>query len=189
MHNIVGPDFDRRYIEVKHANKVGLAMSGGLDSFVLYHWLISNNIVPTIFNIKREDGFDRSDRVRDLTGRDDIIVIDESTKKHDERISNGLSEMQEQVDILYTGINHAPPLEHFPQFDVRDRPLRPWRISMEGNHKTYAPFLHLYKYHIVSLGKSLGIDMKKTQSCLVQHNSHCGKCFQCLERQWGFDLS
>lgn len=133
----------------------------------------------------RADGFDGVDKITRLTGRTDIITIREPTDVHYRRVREGLTQILEQFDIdqLYTGVNHVPPLAHFPEFE-EGKPNRPWRIP-EG--RLLCPFLYLYKYHIIDLAHKNNINLSQTQSCLTQREGHCGECWQCRERQWGFD--
>ena len=53
MNYICGPLWDRRIVNIDQQGKVGIVMSGGLDSYVLYHLLDD----PIVFNIKREVGW------------------------------------------------------------------------------------------------------------------------------------
>jgi hypothetical protein len=178
---IVGPEWDRRVVEVIPRENDAIVMSGGLDSYVLYNLLSK----PKIFNIKRKDNFDNSDQIRNLTGAD-VIEVDEVTTDSTERLQQTVHKIMDEYDIgmLYCGLNHTPPLEYFPEFDTEAKPNRPWRID---HPKFKTPFLHIYKYHIIDLGNQLNLDLNKTQSCLWEIYSHCGECWQCKERQWGFD--
>ena len=175
-----GPEWDRKIVKVTPKPKDAIMMTGGLDSYVLYH-LLEN---PIIFNIKRKDRFDNADYIKELTGSD-VIEVDEETTGSD-RFKLGAHAIMKEYDIghLYTGINHTPPLEFFPEFDWYQKPNRPWRIDHD---QFKAPFLHLYKYHIIDLGLSLGLDLDVTHSCLKERKTHCGKCWQCQEKQWGFN--
>lgn len=179
---IAGPKWDRRIVEINPKKNIGIAMTGGIDSWVLYNLLPSN---VKIFSIVRADGFDSVERIKHLTGRDDIITIDEPTTVHHRRVREGLVQILEQYDIdeLYTGVNHIPPLAHFPEFE-EGKPNRPWTVP---DGRLVCPFLHLHKYHIIDLANQYNINLSRTQSCLTLHDGHCGTCWQCRERKWGFD--
>lgn len=45
-----------------------------------------------------------------------------------------------------------------------------------------APFVHLHKRDIVTIGKRLKVDFTKTWSCYEGGDLHCGKCGTCQER-------
>ncbi len=181
MEYVVGPSWDRRiiYINVKTEN-IGIAMTGGIDSWVLYNLLPPN---VKIFNLKRDDGFDTK-QISKLTGRDDVIHV--PVEPGDPLwIKRGLVDLSENhgVDQLFTGANLVPHFKYFPEFDTQDCPARPWSI----NHPIIvSPFLHLYKYHIIDLANRLNIDLSQTQSCLTMIEGHCNNCWQCNERNWGF---
>jgi len=87
-----------------------------------------------------------------------------------------------EIDELYTAVNIIPHTEYFPEFISEGKPGRPWSIPEDEPVK--CPFLHLYKYHIIDLANRYNIDLSQTQTCLIQLEGHCGKCWQCLEKQW-----
>ena len=49
------------------------------------------------------------------------------------------------------------------------------------------PFLHLYKYHIIDLANRNNISLEYRHACIEQNKGHCGTCWQCLEKKWGYD--
>jgi len=186
-----GPEWDLRVIQFDaniEPSRCGILMSGGFDSYVLYNTIGKNNI-GKIFNLKRSDRFDNRQHIEELIGRNDIIDIDE---KPDWNAGNRIINLLEivldiygtDIDALYFGINHIPHLYHFPEFAQTTPPHRPWRIDNSKILKT--PFLHLYKYHIIDLANRLELDVSATQSCLNRLDSHCGECWQCDEREWGY---
>jgi len=88
------------------------------------------------------------------------------------------------IDELYLGTNIIPHTEYFPEFITDERPKRLWSYREDSPFKL--PLLHLYKYHIIDLANRNNIDLSQTQSCLHKLKEHCGKCWQCLEKQWGY---
>lgn len=52
-----------------------------------------------------------------------------------------------------------------------------------------APFLHLKKEDIVSIGSTLGVPMGYTWSCYEGGDKHCGRCGTCVERKEAFRLA
>jgi 7-cyano-7-deazaguanine synthase len=52
-----------------------------------------------------------------------------------------------------------------------------------------APFVHLAKSEIVSIGDQLGVDYSKTWSCYEGGDVHCGECGTCVERREAFSLA
>ena len=42
-------------------------------------------------------------------------------------------------------------------------------------------------YHVIDLANKHNIDLRYTQSCIESPSHHCGECWFCLERTWGYD--
>jgi len=50
-----------------------------------------------------------------------------------------------------------------------------------------APFATLHKADVIALGRSLGVPLELTLSCMQPQNGvHCGRCSKCRERRDGF---
>jgi 7-cyano-7-deazaguanine synthase len=50
-----------------------------------------------------------------------------------------------------------------------------------------APFSSMHKADVIRLGRSLGVPMELTLSCMQPRNGrHCGRCSKCRERRDGF---
>lgn len=181
---ICGPTWDQRIVNIPLGHQsVGILMSGGLDSWVLYSLLIKH-IDPeqlNIFNIKRPDGIDSASKIRDLTNRSDVVEIDlvDTVKKSIDVVIDLYPNTQ-----IFTAVNIIPHTDYFPEFGDDERPRRPWKIDWPSVN---VPFHHLYKYHIIDLAVRNGIDVSNTSSCTRLPNKHCGECWQCRERRWGFE--
>ncbi len=179
---ICGPTWDQRVVNITSSSSIGILMSGGIDSWVLYNMLLkdipSNNI--KLLNIKRPDGIDNSFRIKMLTSRSDIVEVevDQSIKLTIDKVIDTYPDMQ-----IFTGVNIIPHTEYFPEFGDEERPRRPWRIDWPS---VSVPFHHLYKYHIIDLAIKNNVDLSNTMSCTRSADSHCGQCWQCRERAWGF---
>ena len=196
-----GPEWDTRIINIEPKGKIGILMSGGIDSWVLYNLLkLTPNCPPiSIFIIMASgdggEGFDTPARISLLTDRDDIIEIDkfiECTKNDSpnfkpwgEVIKMSIVYILEKygLDELYNGSNMNPPIEHFPEFNTDKMSNRPWNVR---EFEIKCPLLHLYKYHIIDLANKYNLDLSNTHSCGGDPLGHCGKCWQCLEKQWGY---
>lgn len=55
-----------------------------------------------------------------------------------------------------------------------------------GKIKVYAPLISLSREDRIVLGKSLGLDFRKTWSCYNDFPLHCGQCGSCLDRKEAF---
>ncbi len=64
------------------------------------------------------------------------------------------------------------------------------RLAVEGfgapGLRLEAPFVHLGKHQIVSLGAALGVPYADTWSCYKGDEKHCGRCGTCVERKQAF---
>lgn len=56
----------------------------------------------------------------------------------------------------------------------------------EPDLRLEAPFMHLGKHQIVSLGTALGVPYEDTWSCYKGEELHCGRCGTCVERKHAF---
>lgn len=178
---VAGPSWDQRIVSLDPKGDIALLMSGGIDSYVLYHLLKPYN--PEVVVIDREDGFDNPAKVEVLI-RNKVVRFAETSLNPDTRIRDGIKHLENIYDQVYIGINHVPPAEHFPELQ-QDAPYRPWKIRSPS--KVVAPFLYLYKYHIIDLANRCGIDLSNTLSCISNTEYNCGQCWQCREKQWGYD--
>ena len=59
-------------------------------------------------------------------------------------------------------------------------------IGCSGNFKIKAPLIEKDKEDIVQLGKKLDVDFRKTFSCYIGKEKHCGVCLACQLRRAGF---
>lgn len=176
-----GPTWDRRIVTLDPPKKVALLMSGGIDSLVLYN-LLSKHTEVEVYTADRGDGFDTPLTVAEHIGKfPNTISVDPSNPK--EMMVKAIQNIR-GFDI-YLGLNVQPPIEHFPQFDIDGRPYRPFYIPFKN---VKAPFLHMYKYHIIDLAHKEGIDISESQSCLQYRVGHCSRCWQCREITWAFDM-
>ena len=187
MTYICGPKWDQRVVEINPKGRCAIIMSGGIDSFVLFN-LLSLVTYVDVFNVNRQDGFDNYKRVERLTGQK-VNIVNELTTNAATRIEYSINQIIKEYnyDEVYAGTNHTPPLAYFPEFDRPDRPKRPWYIDHE-KYRLRLPFLHLYKYHIIDLARQEKIDLSDTMSCIASTEKECGKCWQCMEKKWGYDL-
>ncbi|MBS3076668.1 7-cyano-7-deazaguanine synthase QueC [Candidatus Pacearchaeota archaeon] len=59
-------------------------------------------------------------------------------------------------------------------------------VSTKGKFKILAPLLEMDKEDVVKTAEKLGVDFRKTFSCYVGDEKHCGTCLACRLRQQGF---
>jgi 7-cyano-7-deazaguanine synthase len=95
--------------------------------------------------------------------------------------------VEEGASRLVIGVHGG---DHFIYPDCRP----PFVLSMagavnaatDGAVELHAPFLHLTKSDIASLGYGLGVPYQWTWSCYKGGDDHCGTCGTCFERKEAF---
>ena len=184
-------------------NKVGVYASGGLDSTALLCLILSElqNInrhdIPVIcFTIKKSDGptYYATRLIKKVEEQFGVSLqhVNNITNDYlpDQKgnIGSGPIKFIKQYVpnmVVYMGINRTAPDD-----------VRPFSERLEINYglsihtPSYsAPFLFMHKPQILDILYQLGCDdlIPYTHSCTVQEIGACGKCYSCLERQWGFD--
>jgi hypothetical protein len=185
-------------------DKIGLFLSGGLDSAALLCLILTElkninklNELPVVcFTVAKENipthyatgvlnyaqtKFDVNiTHVNDIPNTshgDKLGIIGNTPFKFAKNYSANI--------LIYLGQNKMAPDD-----------IRPFSQRLHvnyGNRKTIenitSPFLFLHKPHIVDLIYQLGCEevISLTKSCSAQPIGNCGTCYACAERKWGFD--
>ena len=64
---------------------------------------------------------------------------------------------------------------------------RAFSIGLAANIEIAAPFARMRKAEVIALGRSLGVPLELTLSCMQPTNAvHCGRCSKCRERKDAF---
>ena len=120
------------------------------------------------------------------------------------------------VDVLYFGLTRPPPIGSIIDYDTKDvaaiggvdheqtldtfinnTKVPPWYnfddklFPDPGYVKSFCtPFVNINKQQVAMLYRELGIEelYKMTRSCesTIINDRHCGSCWWCKERIWGF---
>ena len=101
------------------------------------------------------------------------------------------------MDIIFydeNGEEHTPPHERDDDGTIRQTSIR----SHIGDYISYRPFVNINKkgiqelYAKFGLLKTLAVETRSCESrCPIKTNkftTHCGKCWDCAERLWGFTM-
>lgn len=187
-----GPIDDIRTLEIKlsmHRKRIGVLVSGGLDSALLYYLIQSiatEDYTVTPFTISRNDGSDVYaqpviDYVNSVLNKPKqkttILSINESDNNL--QVVAGIKEIHKQnVNITYIGIIETLPIHCIGVFG----PYYPTdRTSIKY------PMKDLNKSHIVDIVCKLNQSnlFNLTHSCVYERN-RCGICNRCNERSWAF---
>lgn len=197
-------------IDINDAGPIGITVSGGADSAVLLYILLKNTTQPVhiysfLSDAKGEVVEPVVDRVVarcvELSGNNNIVHHKERIPVQTPKVlALTLKERIEQgeISIAYYGSTKFPPLDVINTFEEKlDEELLNARgsgvdrdIYMVNNY-FYRPFINLDKKDISKLYSSLDLLdslYPLTRSCenIYSPDKHCGKCFWCEERHWGF---
>lgn len=169
--------------------KIGVLVSGGLDSALLYYLLrsmVNVNYTVTPFTITRNDGSNIHaqlviDYVNSALNKEKqtttLLYINEPDSNM--QVVAGMKEILKQnVNITYIGLIETLNIHciNVP---------RPY-VPTDSDNFVY-PFKNLNKSHIVDLvGKLQQQELFNiTHSCVSEKN-RCGLCNRCNERSWAF---
>jgi hypothetical protein len=172
---------------------IGVLVSGGLDSALLYYIAKSLAIQDNKFNVipytLERDNSSRTyaqlviDCVHDKLNieRLDTKCIPILQTDRDAQVSEGIRKLlKEKLNLVYVGIITTLP-EH--ALHEVSPPYTPVDIDLVNY-----PLKHLTKDHIVDMTIKLGIDklFEWTHSCVYDIAGRCNKCNRCNERAWAF---
>ena len=169
--------------------KIGVLVSGGLDSALLYYLIqsiVDERYKVTPFTILRNDGSDLYaqtviDHVNTSLNKPKQIA----TKLHinetnlELQVAAGMREIEKHdINITYIGLIETLPIHCIGV----PKPYTP----VDSNSFVY-PFKNLNKSHIVDLINTVNQQelFKITHSCVYRLH-RCGICNRCNERNWAF---
>lgn len=172
-------------------NNIGVLVSGGLDSAILYYLLTKLNIENNnIFNIvpytilRREGSRKYALPIINYVQKKfnlpitDLNVVGDNTLPEIRQVDSGINDVFDKgSDFIYVGIISARD-EHrinWPKYKFA-----------ETTRKKY-PLLNLEKSHVVDLYIQYNLLdlLEMTYSCAVDELNACGSCNGCNERNWG----
>lgn len=191
-----GPKHDIRQFSLelpKIRKRLGVLVSGGIDSTLLYYLLLylnkENNASHIIkpFTVLRKEGsryFAKPmvNHVHRILGLPESFstIVGDNTLPEPEQVGSGVENIIQKLGygVVYIGAIDTRP-EHLINYD------RPETIE---THEVRFPFLHLEKSHVIDLYYKLGIEslLPFTHSCDQNETNECGTCNGCTERIWGF---
>lgn len=172
-----------------HKN-IGIMVSGGFDSGLLLYCcsLIKKqedlDVEFTAITVPRSDnsaGHSRRivDWVNSIFFKN--ILIDEAGNPnlhHSMQVWSGVTDRVNKHQLILMGCTTNP--SHLKNGPNRPRVLR---------RDVFQPFFELTKKDTVALALELGLTdlVKLSHTCTESTLLRCGKCWQCREREWGFE--
>lgn len=190
----LGPENNRKKfkLQLPLQKNVGVLVSGGMDSAVLYWLLVSLNhhaghthiIQP--YTIYRTEGSPHyAPLVIDYVNRSwninaNAIIVGDNTLPQKMQVESGIKEILNKrlSQVVYLG-----------NITMRQEHAIGWTVPCIRDMTTArSPMLNLDKSHIVDLIVQLNCKELFTisHSCIYSVG-HCGQCNGCMERKWGFD--
>jgi 7-cyano-7-deazaguanine synthase in queuosine biosynthesis len=190
-----------------HDEDVGIYMSGGADSALLLYILMKNSTkkihIFTCASRAKLFGTVKSStevvrKCVELTGNLNIahhMHYVESQNDHvlfapyKEFINKGI------INLIYHGVTMNPPANVLKTFNDKASPINRnpenIRFLYNASSKLYTPLTFSNKQKICEMYKELDIEhtlFPLTRSCedLSLTEGHCGTCWWCEEREWGF---
>jgi Queuosine biosynthesis protein QueC len=198
MNIICGPENDKRTVSItlpKHKSRVGVFVSGGLDSAILYYLLLLENklrgnlhqIIP--LSVMRKEGskyfsslvVGHVNQIFQIPYRDPTI-IGNNTLPEEEQVKSGVNQaLKSGFDIVYVGV-----IEQLPQHMINWQP-----IPSNETNRFKTPFQSINKSHIIDMIVKLKQEplFYITHSCSgeLSQIGRCNGCNGCNERSWGFE--
>lgn len=192
----------------------GLAFSGGADSAVLLYILLSN-IKDTLhlYSFYSKEKVHIAEPVTnrvlekciELTSNNNVVHHKEYIKKQTPILIHNMLQSyikRDNLVTMYNGITKFPPDEIINEFHEnirlnddyvyqRRKNDAVYTLHFGDQKKFYRPFANLDKKEIANLYRLLNIEQQLfsiTRSCENTNSplQHCGQCFWCEERHWGF---
>lgn len=171
---------------------IGVFVSGGIDSALLYFLMIEENlltgnnwkIIP--YTILRKEG-SRFYALKVINwihsfynlNHISLNIVGDNTLSEFMQVQSGIDELIcKKVDYVYIGVIESRP-EHSLNWN---------RHTIQETFNVRYPFLHLQKTHILDIYKQKNILelLQQTHSCAVNEILPCKNCNGCNERSWGF---
>ena len=191
-----GPLHDRRTLTITlpEVKKVGVFVSGGIDSALLYYLLVlknqktdnQHNIRPIVIHRKEGSKYHARpvvDQINTVLKISSVPVrLGNTTLSELEQVKHAVIQafaLPPYFEAVYMGVITNRP-EHTIGFDP---------VIVEHHEQVFMPFKDLEKCHIIDIYYQLGISdlLKHTHSCDQHETIPCGTCNGCRERIWGFN--
>jgi len=179
-----------RIYRIQNNYKIGILVSGGIDSALLYYLLLLKNkdynwqFKITPYTILRKEGSKNYslgviNHIHYLHNmpKTQLNIVGDPDVEEIQQVETGVQEVLKTNDFIYLGIIQSLP-EHSINW-IRPKFVETKRIKY--------PLLNLNKSHIIDLLFQYNLEslLELTHSCAVNEIIPCGNCNGCNERLWG----
>lgn len=186
---------------------IGISCSGGTDSSLLLYILMNTVQSPvhifTLSNNKkgRANAVVVSkviEKCIQLTGN--INIVHHSYYAEDQTESSLFDTQRaylkdKTINCVFFGVTANPPADvEFSSLSSEERDPKVVKTEVDYNGFLRRPFVNKDKKTIAQIYKDLNLMdtlFPVTRSCeqsgMLEYYGHCGKCWWCEERQWGFN--
>lgn len=186
--------------------KIGLFISGGLDSSLLLELYVREQVNVTPYHIDRGEPLEYDAAMRVVEKINEIHNLDLTLEKiqipldpeGNGDLIKGKEILADKVECMIVGDNMRPPSD----VTTVTRTTIPWRlpVSQQFDYPDWElPFLHVDKSYLVKLILDLRCEwiFDLSRSCaeyyinyedelINQGKLRCETCFNCKERAWAF---
>ncbi len=197
-----------------HPGQLGLSFSGGADSAVLLYILLSTvtdtlHLYSFYAEKKAHIAEPITDRVLkkciELTSNSNVVHHKEYIKEQTPMLVHTLLQSyikRDSLSKMYNGISKFPPDTVIDQFKEqikfddpyvyqRRKASAVYDLYFGENLSFYRPLANMDKKDVADLYRQLDLESNLfplTRSCetVSSPDQHCGQCFWCEERHWGF---
>ncbi|NBP00413.1 MAG: hypothetical protein EBU90_09880, partial [Proteobacteria bacterium] len=181
----------RRSQKLKRDYRIGVLVSGGLDSALLYYLMLlenqrtGNKFIITPYTILRKEGSKNYaikviNHIHNLflLNHIDLNIVGDNQLEEIQQVESGAKDVLIENDFVYIGI-----IESRPEHSIN------WlRGKFTETVRRRYPLLNLQKSHIIDLFYKFNLVslIPITHSCAVRELVPCLNCNGCNERSWGF---
>lgn len=191
-----------------HDGPIGISVSGGADSAILLYILMKDYKGPLhIFTCSSEEKNRRSPyyaldiigKCLDLTGFDQTFIRHHIHFVPTQTYTALIDPLAQAIDdyelsYMYTAVTAHPPLIDLDSFKSPTPLLErrhPDIVRPLYSRRFYMPMFNINKKVVAGMYEELGVleDLfPLTRSCesFSLLDGHCGECWWCEERKWGF---
>jgi hypothetical protein len=195
MNIICGPEDDKRTVRInlpKGKSKIGVLISGGIDSAILYYVLLLENklrnnphdILP--ISIMRAEGSEYFSKLvvasineKFKLPNTEAIIVGDPTLPDDQQVKSGVDDALDLgFNLVYAGV-----------IEQQEEHMIGWVPPPSGETKRFkTPFKNINKTHIIELVTKFKQEdlFYITHTCNVYKVGRCHRCNGCNERAWGF---